>query len=104
MSCHEFPLVRTLFSGILAIRPSDAGGIMLKVNKAILQEMEDHFSGILDTIRVLEDTELPSCPRCHSNRTAEAQVGITGRTILHLRSNDQDEIDPRSAQAGRLVP
>ena len=73
---------------------------MLKVNNDLLQEMEDHFSGILDDIRLLEEAELPSCSCCRSNHTAEVHVGITGRATYIAAATTKLKLIPHRPKPG----
>jgi hypothetical protein len=67
---------------------------MIKVNKELLQEMESHYSGILDSIRSYEEAELPSCSRCKSDQTADVQIGITGRTTYIAAATTKVKLVP----------
>jgi hypothetical protein len=54
---------------------------MLKVSQEVLKELEERYPGITDNIMHFENAELPACPNCGSEDTADVQVGIIGRTI-----------------------
>lgn len=73
---------------------------MLKVNEELLQEMESHYQGILDTIRSIETAELPSCPHCKSSHTAEVEVGVTGRTTYIAAATTKIKLIPRRPKPG----
>lgn len=54
---------------------------MLKVDEARLDEMEKQRPGIKERILEFENAELPPCPHCRSEDTADVQVGLVGQTI-----------------------
>lgn len=54
---------------------------MLKIDEATLGEMERQHPGIRQAIMRFESADLPPCPRCTSDDTADVQVGVIGRTI-----------------------
>jgi hypothetical protein len=54
---------------------------MLKVTEEKLQEMEDRYPGIIESILRFEEMELPPCSVCSSGSTALVQCGAIGRTI-----------------------
>jgi len=54
---------------------------MLKMDKHELDEMEDVYPGITESIYRFENATLPECPYCGSEDTAQAQCGMMGRTI-----------------------
>ena len=74
---------------------------MLKVNEEILQEMEAHYSGILDSIRSIEEVELPSCSRCRSDHTADVQIGITGRITYIAAATTKIKLLPNPPKPAR---
>jgi hypothetical protein len=74
---------------------------MLKVNEEILQEMENHYSGILDSIRSIEEAELPSCSRCRSDHTADVQIGITARTTYIAAATTKIKLLPNPPKPAR---
>ena len=54
---------------------------MLQANQKTLDDMERRYPGIVASIMAFENLELPPCPHCASDNTAEVQVGMMGRTI-----------------------
>jgi len=54
---------------------------MLKINKETLDHIEKQYPGIGETILYFEKATLPACSRCGSGDTAEAGVGLVGRSI-----------------------
>ena len=54
---------------------------MLKISQSEVEELEQIYPGIARSIERFEDAELPACPFCGSNDTADVQVGVIGRTI-----------------------
>jgi hypothetical protein len=69
---------------------------MLKVHQKDLEHMESEYSGIIKTILRFENAELPSCPHCGSNDTADVQVGIIGRTISIAAATTKVKIVPNA--------
>ena len=74
---------------------------MLKVNEELLQEMESHYRGILETIRSIEAAELPSCPHCKSSHTAQVQIGVTGRTTYIAAATTKVKLLQKAPQPGK---
>ena len=53
----------------------------LKIDQASLAKMELQLPGIGESIRIREETALPSCRHCRSGDTARVGAGVNGRTI-----------------------
>ena len=54
---------------------------MLKADRKTLDQMERQYPGIVETILAFEQANLPACPHCRSEDTADVQCGVIGRTI-----------------------
>ena len=67
---------------------------MLKVDENTLAEMERQHTGLVKTIMQFENAELPVCPHCGSDNTAEVQVGIIGRTIYLVSATTKAKLVP----------
>lgn len=53
----------------------------MEIDSDTLDELESRYPGIREQILRYEEATLPVCPRCGSQDTAEANVGITGRSM-----------------------
>ena len=69
---------------------------MLKVDQNTLDEMERQHPGLVKTIMRFENDELPACPYCASDNTAEVQVGIIGRTIYLASATTKAKLVPNA--------
>ena len=69
---------------------------MLKVDQNTLAEMERQHPGLVKTIMHFENDELPACPHCASDNTAEVQVGIIGRTIYLASATTKAKLVPNA--------
>ena len=67
---------------------------MLKVDENTLAEMERQHTGLVKTIMQFENAELPACPHCGSDNTAEVQVGIIGRTLYLASATTKAKLVP----------
>jgi predicted nucleic-acid-binding Zn-ribbon protein len=74
---------------------------MLKVDKNALDRMEINYPGIRDQIYRLEQAAIPACPRCGSENTAEAQVGIVGRSISIATATNKIKLIPNGPKPGK---
>jgi hypothetical protein len=73
---------------------------MLKVDKETLGRMESNYSGIVESILRFEEIELPSCPHCGSNNTAQVQCGVIGRTINIAAATTKFKLIPNEPKPG----
>jgi hypothetical protein len=73
---------------------------MLKVDGKLLQEMESHFSGIVESIRCFDEARLPACPRCRSNNTADVLISSTGRMIYIAAATTKVKLIPNLPKPG----
>ncbi len=73
---------------------------MLKVDNETLKEMEEGYPGILEEILDFENAELPSCPMCKSDNTANVQVGIIQRTINLIAATTKVKLIPNGPKPG----
>lgn len=67
---------------------------MLKVSPADLDQFESQYPGIKGQILLFEAASLPACSACHSIRTAEVQVGISGRTMTIAAATTRVQLVP----------
>jgi hypothetical protein len=74
---------------------------MLKVDKETLDRMEKGYPGILKDILYFEEANLPACPRCASDDTANVQCGIIGRTINIVGATTKFTLIPGGPKPGR---
>ena len=72
---------------------------MLKKSQDELDRLEDQYAGIVEHIRRIEDSSLPSCPDCSSNDTAEVGVGVIGRTIAIAAATTKFKLVPNNPLA-----
>ena len=70
---------------------------MLQANQKTLDDMERRYPGIMASIMEFENAELPACPLCGSDNTAEVQVGIMGRTIYIVGATTKAKLVPNVA-------
>ena len=54
---------------------------MLRIDEETMKRLEIQYPGICESILFFENAELPACPHCGSEDTANVQAGIIGRTI-----------------------
>jgi len=74
---------------------------MLKVDKKELEDMETRYKGIIEQIMRFENADLPSCPHCQSNNTADVQVGVIGRTMTIGAATTKFKLIPYGPKPGR---
>jgi len=74
---------------------------MLTVDKKTLSQMERQRPGIKETILRFENAELPACPSCGSENTADVQIGIMGRTIYIASASTKVKLIPNSPKPGK---
>ncbi len=74
---------------------------MITRSKSDLEEMEKQHPGIIDQIMRFENADLPSCPHCGSEDTANVQVGIIGRTIYIKAATTKVSLIPNGPKPGR---
>lgn len=73
---------------------------MIKVDKATLRGMEAQHPGIEEQVRRFEEAELPVCPHCTSEHTAEVNVGVIGRTIYIAGTTTKFRLIPNGPKPG----
>lgn len=73
---------------------------MLKVNDKTINQMEEQHPGIKEQIFGFENAELPPCPLCGSEDTADVQVGIIGRTIYIASATSKFTLIPNGPKPG----
>lgn len=73
---------------------------MLKVDRKTLDELEKQHSGVVEQIMRFENAQLPSCPHCNSNDTADVQVGVIGRTISIAAATTKFKLIPNAPKLG----
>ena len=54
---------------------------MLKIDKETLEQLENKYPGIGESINACEEKTLPVCALCRTENTASVGCGIVGRTI-----------------------
>ncbi len=62
---------------------------MLKVSQKYIDDLEQQYPGIRESIMYFENAELPACPHCGSDDTASVQVGAVGRLFAILRATSK---------------
>jgi hypothetical protein len=62
---------------------------MLKVSQKYIDDLEQQYPGIRESIMYFENAELPACPHCGSDDTASVQVGAVGRLLAILRATSK---------------
>lgn len=75
---------------------------MLKRTEKELQEMEDGYPGVIESIMELEEMELPRCTACQSENTATLQCGIVGRSIMVASGTSKIKLVPNRSKTGPL--
>jgi ribosome modulation factor len=74
---------------------------MLKLDQGKLALIESQYKGIIDQIMRFENADLPSCPHCLSDNTADVQVGVIGRTICIAGATTKFRLIPNLPKPGR---
>ncbi len=54
---------------------------MLKISQETINGMEGERPGVRDQIMRFENADLPACPKCNSENTADVQIGFIVRTM-----------------------
>jgi hypothetical protein len=62
--------------------------------------LENRYPGITESILRFERAELPACPRCGSQDTANVQVGLIGRTIDIAAATTKFKLIPNGPKPG----
>jgi hypothetical protein len=75
---------------------------MLKVDQDTLAHMESQYPGIQEQIRRFDEAELPACPRCRSDSTADVQCGMIGRTINIATATTKIKLIPNGPGPGKF--
>ncbi len=73
---------------------------MLKIDKITLDKMESQRAGIKAQILSYDSKELPACPQCGANDTAEVIFGIIGRTIHIAAATTKVQLEPNATSLG----
>jgi hypothetical protein len=73
---------------------------MLKVDQSTLEGMETKFPGIVEDIHDFESTDLPSCPKCGTDDTAQVECGLIGRTINIITATTKMKLIPNGPKPG----
>lgn len=73
---------------------------MLRTKPEQLNSLEKAYPGIKDTILRFENANLPPCPHCGSEDTADVQVGIIGRTIAICSATTKFKLIPNGPRLG----
>jgi hypothetical protein len=73
---------------------------MLKVNKKALNKMESNYPGIGKTITFFERANVPSCPHCGSEDTANVGCGLVGRSIHIAGATTKFKLIPNGPKPG----
>lgn len=73
---------------------------MLKVDRKTLDEMEKQRPGVIEQIMRFENAQLPSCPHCGSDDTADVQIGVIGRTINIASATSKFKLIPNAPKPG----
>jgi hypothetical protein len=74
---------------------------MLKVDKETLESMESQYNGIIESIMGFENADLPPCPHCQSDNTADVQIGVIGRTMTIGAATTKFKLIPYGPKPGR---
>jgi hypothetical protein len=74
---------------------------MLIVDKETLESMESRYSGITESILRFENADLPPCPHCQSDNTADVQVGVIERTMTIGAATTKFKLIPYGPKPGR---
>ena len=74
---------------------------MLKVDKEALERMERRYEGITKSIMNYENADLPPCPHCQSDNTAEVSVGLVGRSMTVAGATTKIKLLPNGPKPGR---
>jgi len=74
---------------------------MIKISKEDLEQMESQHPGIIEQIMSFENAQLPTCTHCGSEKTADVQVGIIGRTIYITTATTKFHLIPNGPRPGR---
>ena len=74
---------------------------MLRVDKKTFTHMEMGYPGIYEQILRFENAQLPSCPCCGSEDTADVQIGIIGRTINIVGATTKFRLIPNGPKPGK---
>jgi hypothetical protein len=74
---------------------------MLKVDQETLDKMESQYTGIIESIMRFENAELPPCPHCGSEDSADVQVGVIGRTMSISAATSKFTLIPNGPRPGR---
>ena len=62
---------------------------MLKLDEDAMQDPETQYPGVREQVMRFENARLPVCSHCGSADTAEANIGIIGRTNGHCERDEQ---------------
>lgn len=73
---------------------------MLKIDEEALNKMDIQHRGIVKDIRQFEEAELPSCPQCGSQDTADVQCGMVGRKIYIATATTKYKLVPNPPKPG----
>lgn len=67
---------------------------MLKADQQTIDDMEKRYPGVREMILRFEEEELPICPRCGSENTADVQLSMIGRTIIIAAATTKFKLVP----------
>jgi len=73
---------------------------MLKADKETLDALEARYPGIGQQIHRFEEAELPTCPCCGSEDTADVQCGIIARTTHIAAATTKFRLIPNPPKPG----
>jgi len=73
---------------------------MLKVSLERIEEMELQHPGTKETIFRFENADLPECPYCGTNNTADVQVGMVCITIFLSAATTKFHLIPNGPKKG----
>jgi hypothetical protein len=73
---------------------------MLKIDEETMNRLEIQYPGIRESILFFENAELPACPHCGSEDTANVQAGILGRTISIATAITKFRLVPKRPKPG----
>jgi hypothetical protein len=73
---------------------------ILKVDIAVLDQLEEQYPGIKEMILQFEAAHLPTCAHCASSNIAKVQVGIIGRTITIAAATTKLKLIPNGPRPG----